>query len=429
MASKRPSPPYRRLYKHALESIFANLTFIELSRVVVTCREWSAAVHSMRPIGATITVDDITEYHTLHASRLMRHLSDLRFTNVRGLYDEERSNSKIKFIRTLLERSTTITALHVRSHFMRNRIAETFTTSKSIVELHLCDNGIRNVVDIAAFVVQSTTITFIDLATNNIGPDGAIELAGAIATSPSMRSISFSQNEIGPTGVVAIANAIVESKSMTEVNFNHINNIDSTEAAAAIASAIRASKTLTKVHLFAVCFDGNMINEIADALCVSTSMVELEVGRNEISRFAANAIATAIKTSTILTTLGLCFTDIDDYCVCAITDALTYSTSMTSMDLSQNPDIFHVGVAAITRAIYQSKSMITINLGHNEFPPVETAAIGRAVLQSASMREAVLDGNFMDSSNWVDLKLELARTPSKKISTQYMLTNYDHMSD
>ena len=77
-----PSPPFRsRLYKHALESIFSHLNLSELARISATCRDWSAAVSSMRPIGAQAveTAARPLQLHTMCKSRLMvRHVSEFR---------------------------------------------------------------------------------------------------------------------------------------------------------------------------------------------------------------------------------------------------------------------------------------------------------------------------------------------------------------
>jgi len=69
--------PHVRLYKHALESIFAHLCLADLARVLATCRDWAAAVGGMRPIGARAEV----RLHALRNSRLMvRHVAEIRCT-------------------------------------------------------------------------------------------------------------------------------------------------------------------------------------------------------------------------------------------------------------------------------------------------------------------------------------------------------------
>jgi len=74
---QRPSP---RLYKHALESIFAHLDLPELARICATCRDWSAAVNSMRTIGAPIKMKQTLDLHSMNTSRLMRHVVAIHLT-------------------------------------------------------------------------------------------------------------------------------------------------------------------------------------------------------------------------------------------------------------------------------------------------------------------------------------------------------------
>ena len=50
--SAAAQPPAARLYKHALESIFAFLSLKELSAVLAVSHSWSSAVDSMRSLGA-----------------------------------------------------------------------------------------------------------------------------------------------------------------------------------------------------------------------------------------------------------------------------------------------------------------------------------------------------------------------------------------
>jgi len=62
---------HTRLYRHALESIFAHLDLHELGRVSIVCRDWAAAVQSMRPIGACVTA----AWPIADSRVMMRHVS------------------------------------------------------------------------------------------------------------------------------------------------------------------------------------------------------------------------------------------------------------------------------------------------------------------------------------------------------------------
>jgi hypothetical protein len=92
-----PAPFHLRLYRHALESIFGFCSLFELHVLSSVCREWSAAVLSMRPIDGTIG-GYVSDFHAapflarLEASRLVRrhgrNVSDYcqaRFIEMNGL--------------------------------------------------------------------------------------------------------------------------------------------------------------------------------------------------------------------------------------------------------------------------------------------------------------------------------------------------------
>ena len=79
--------PAMRIYRHALESIFAMLELADLSRALAVNREWAAAVRSMKPINASIERDNRGWFDTrtdfrplppiarIVASSLLRHLA------------------------------------------------------------------------------------------------------------------------------------------------------------------------------------------------------------------------------------------------------------------------------------------------------------------------------------------------------------------
>ena len=75
-------PPSSRLYKHALESIFAFLDLKGLSSVLAVSRLWSSAVVSMRAIDAAVESPPVGRSLQLIASRLARHIGTLGSRNV-----------------------------------------------------------------------------------------------------------------------------------------------------------------------------------------------------------------------------------------------------------------------------------------------------------------------------------------------------------
>lgn len=72
--SSAPVSPVTRLYRHALESIFAFLSLADLSRVSSVSRSWFGAVRSMASIGAAVT-RSTARPSVIAASGLVSHVS------------------------------------------------------------------------------------------------------------------------------------------------------------------------------------------------------------------------------------------------------------------------------------------------------------------------------------------------------------------
>ena len=183
-------PAYLRLYKHALESIFSHLNLSELARISATCRGWSAAVDSMRPIGASVGGMTSLGVQSMCTSRLVRHVFEMNL-------------SMTKFDLSSL-----------------SSFCETIKQNKSLVVVHLYHNGLRGV-DVSAIadaIKQSTSLTTMSLSCNEIGDAGAIAIAGAIKQSKSLTKVGLICNAISVEGASAIVDSIKQSKSLAEVN-------------------------------------------------------------------------------------------------------------------------------------------------------------------------------------------------------------------
>ena len=88
--------PAMRIYRHALESVFAMLNLGDLSRVLAVSREWAAAVRSMKPVNARIERDKnerglirerrafrpLPPIASIVGSPLLRHLAAIEVSDV-----------------------------------------------------------------------------------------------------------------------------------------------------------------------------------------------------------------------------------------------------------------------------------------------------------------------------------------------------------
>lgn len=97
-----------RLYRHALESIFAFLPPADLSRVLSVNRSWSAGVHSMKPINVAV-IEHVRDLKLIQAgmgkpqrpcvlvaaSPLARHVSQFGCSGKAGIQRPELTSSDL----------------------------------------------------------------------------------------------------------------------------------------------------------------------------------------------------------------------------------------------------------------------------------------------------------------------------------------------
>jgi len=147
--------PVARLYKHVLESIFSHLNLSELGRISAVCRDWSAAVDSMRPIGARLAKKG-SWLESMRTPLLMRHVFGIH------LQRTSISASELSNLCAIIKQSKSLATVYL------------FETD-SIDDL--------SVPAIAEAIAQSKSLTTVDLICNSIGAVGAAAIAEAIAQS------------------------------------------------------------------------------------------------------------------------------------------------------------------------------------------------------------------------------------------------------
>ena len=202
------SPAYLRLYKHVLESIFTHLNLSELARVSATCRDWSGAVYSMRPIGACAGKGK--HLQSMRNSRLVRHVSYI----------------------CIIETPIGVSGL--------TSLCDIIKQSNSLLGLTLCATSIGDAgaVAIAEAIAQSKSLLWVNLWRDTIGDQGAIAIAEAIKQSTLLTKVDLYRNYIGDKGACSIAKAIKQSKAKVVVVL-HGNYTTSDKGVVAIEEAIK----------------------------------------------------------------------------------------------------------------------------------------------------------------------------------------------
>ncbi|KAL9965620.1 hypothetical protein ACROYT_G029447 [Oculina patagonica] len=235
-------------------------------------------------------------------------------------------------------------------------LAEALQNNTSLTGLNLCFNNIgdHGAAGLAEALQNNTSLTELYLSVNNIGDHGATGLAEALQNNTSLTVLYLSYNNIGDHGAAGLAEALQNNTSLTVLYLSR-NNIGD-HGATGLAEALQNNTSLTVLHL-----SGNNIGDhgaagLAEALQNNTSLTELDLSGNNIGDHGAAGLAEALQNNTSLTVLHLSDNNIGDHGAAGLAEALQNNTRLTVLDLSYN-NIGDHGAAGLAEALQNNTSL------------------------------------------------------------------------
>ncbi|CAF3786097.1 unnamed protein product [Rotaria socialis] len=165
----------------------------------------------------------------------------------------------------------------------------------------LCDRDMKIVAQ-QAIVVKKCTL--LDLADNNITPEGLLILANALHHNRKLEKLDLSCNTISDIGVSIIAHSIKNSTvTILVLDCNRITD----EGARYLAEMLRTNKILVYLGLSSNCIGEQGVNYLADALTTcNTTLKELSLQSNKFLRDSSiDSLFAILKYNNALDTLDI----------------------------------------------------------------------------------------------------------------------------
>lgn len=136
--------------------------------------------------------------------------------------------------------------------------------STSITRLSLADNEIHHdgLRLLCHSMKSNTSITHLDVSNNAIPSDGVSFLLPMFQAHPTLASINLSENEIGPRGSQHLAKLISQAPNLMELNLQ--GNFLRNEGGQTLMSALIKTKTLKKIVLASNGLDVNISAQLRD---------------------------------------------------------------------------------------------------------------------------------------------------------------------
>ncbi|XP_043558464.1 myoneurin-like isoform X3 [Chiloscyllium plagiosum] len=220
---------------------------------------------------------------------------------------------------------------------------------------------------IGKLLLESTTITDLNLMCNDIGSHGAKWLSKALQETQSL---------------IALATVLHHNKTLRAIDVGRpiIHTIQE-EATVHMAHMLQVNQTLQELHLVKMGMRNFGIQQICDKLVHNHSLRLLDLHCNQISSDGAKSLAELLKHNTPLKILDLAANRIEDDGLVCISDALRYrNNQLLALSVARN-NISGIGLMALANALKSNNTLTNIYVWGNNFD--ESASIDFANLIKA----------------------------------------------
>jgi Ran GTPase-activating protein (RanGAP) involved in mRNA processing and transport len=312
-------------------------------------------------------VRKILEWKLLYFEKGLNRLraNDATFTKVSlpwmGLDDKD-SIALVQHLAIALEDNTTLTGLNVRSN-------------------NICDEGAKALADA---LKHNTTLASLNVEDNNIGAKGAAELADALRYNRALTYLNLEGNDIGDDGAAALADALKVNTTLAWLNVKG-NNIG-VDGAKALADALKHNTTLTSLRVIGNNIGDDGAKALADALMDNLTLTYLNVGRNNIGDEGAKALADALKENRRLASLNVKGNHIGVEGTKVLATALLYNRRLTSLNVEGN-DIGDDGAAALADALRFNRTLAHLNVEGNNIDDEGVKALTAALSFNTTLHD------------------------------------------
>ncbi|OAE25503.1 hypothetical protein AXG93_1543s1190 [Marchantia polymorpha subsp. ruderalis] len=263
-------------------------------------------------------------------------------------------------------------------------------SQRSLQALYFMNNGIS---EEAARAICELLPSGQDLRTlhfhNNMSGDaGAQALASLVEKATLLEDFQFSSTRVATEGGVALCQALQAGKSLRRIDIR--DNMFGPQVGIALSKTLTLHPDLVEVYLGDIGMEDEGVTALAKALtgCLPNLRV-LDLGGNEIGPKSAPFLADCIKTKQALISLNLAENELKDKGAVIICGAIKEGhTSLKELDLSSN-ELTRVGAVAAAEAVANKSAFTKLNLDGNRISEAGIVALKEA-LDNGSAGQKVL---------------------------------------
>ena len=288
-------------------------------------------------------------------------------------------------------------------------VAHALTQVKKLTHLDLSNNNMsNNVVDALALAIElNTSLKMINIKGNSLTTVGMTKIAQSLCWSSHLSKLNISNNQITEQACDAIAIALLSNVNIEEL---YLSNNDLGAGIVKIAIALQNVSTLTVLDLN----NNKGTEKVSDHLGVvieNNKLEKLFLVNNKL-KLSTIIIATALSKITTLTELDLSNNGITKEVACSLAAAFESNNSVTILRLSKNK-LQTLGIKTISMSLRKLSSLQVLDMDDNEITEEAADDIAFIIVRNKYLRELNLnDNNIKDGI--IKIADALKNTPGLK---------------
>ena len=248
-----------------------------------------------------------------------------------------------------------------------------------------------NVIDEATdklgnILLHNTLLQELDLSYNSL----SLRILKGMKNILNLVTLNVSHNEIIDEAADELANVLLHNTSLQELDlsYNSLSKLDSLS----ILKGMKNISSLIKINVS----HNEIIDEAADKLTnillQSTSLQELDLSYSSLSKLDSLRIFKGMKNISSLIKINVSHNEIIDEAADELANVLLHNTLLQELDLSYN-SLSKLDSLRILKGMKNISSLIKINVSHNEIVDEAADELVSVLLQNTSLQELDLSYN------------------------------------
>ena len=342
-----------------------------------------------------------------------------------------------------LKKTTALNVLNFSHNIVTNETADDIAVVMShntkLCKLNLSKTHLQTLdaIKIAKGLKSITSLTELNISYNNITEEAADDIATVVGQSTELQVLNLNGNQLSAIGCTKICRALINKAKLTELCISSNNITDEVAQNIGAALSDKCYLRIFDISVNSLKDRGSMV--IARSLTNITTLTELYIGKNEITDTAADDIAAVLSNN------NLQVLDLSDnyFTTCGILEIFRSSKNLSSLtelyvnrnqltkeaadtlasiisqnsklqvlDISRN-NFCTPGVIKIAKALQSSISTLTtLRISHNNVRKEAADDVAAVILQNVKLQVLDLGGNPLQTEGIIKIAKAL-----KSIST------------